>query len=301
MNPMTCEAVQEQLDLLAAGACDPPTRAAIEQHLSRCLDCTARYAESQHLVGLLDLHWNQAALERLRQRVEQEVRPPRPPRPKRSFAPLVGGAACAAAVILLAVGLVWWLPVRDANRKADEPQFALLVRAGEGPVKLVPPLRDSAAPGNKGLEAMAVRVPGSKNGEALRKELLQAQRDGDLPPPPAVSLELTLVNNGERAVEVRLGDASPTLTLEVPGDGILRIPAPGAEVPAFLRPRSLRLGPGESSVISIDRLVAGSAGELEYIYLTEPGEYPVTARLHLTADGQALTVTGTPVRIKVGD
>src|SRR6516164_3744451 len=77
MNAMTCEQVQEQLDLLAAGECDPPARAEIEQHLRTCPACAATYAESQRLMATLDRHWSEAGIERIRQRIETEKRPVR--------------------------------------------------------------------------------------------------------------------------------------------------------------------------------------------------------------------------------
>jgi predicted anti-sigma-YlaC factor YlaD len=300
MNAMTCEAVQAQLDLLAAGACDPPLREALEQHLHQCPACAARFAESRRLLGLLDLHWSEAGVERLRQRIDQEARPRRARRP---FAPFVRGAVAAAAVFLIAVGMIWWLPPWDPNGRASEPQFALLVHAGKEALK-IDQQRPVRAPGpapveDKGVEAgLALAAPA---GAALRRELLKAQREGKLPPPPAVALELALVNDGKRPVEVRLGDVVPTLELELQGDGVLRLPADQAPAPEFLQPRSLQLEPGQRHVIHVDRLVAGSRGQVEYIYLTEPGEYTLTARLRLTAGGQVVTVTGTPVRIKVGN
>jgi hypothetical protein len=135
----------------------------------------------------------------------------------------------------------------------------------------------------------------------LRRDLLQAQRQGKLPPPPAVSLELVLVNSGNRSVQVRLGDAAPTLSLAIKGDGVVRMPAPDAATPRFLQRQTLHLGPGERHVVSIDRLIAGSRDKLEYVYLTEPGDHMLTAQLRFTADGRLVTVTGTPVRIKIGD
>ena len=80
----------------------------------------------------------------------------------------------------------------------------------------------------------------------------------------------------------------------------MRIPAAGAEELEFLRPRSLHLEPGKQPILRVNRLIAGSHGRLEYIYFTEPGEYTLTPRLRLTADGQPVTVAGEMVPIKVG-
>jgi len=291
MNAMTCQQVEEQLDLLAAGACDPPVRAALETHLAQCPTCAAHYAESQRTLGLLDLHFQPDGLERLQQRIEEEARL----RPKtRIFTPLVRSIALVAAVLLIAVGLIWWLPKEDPDRKDTEPQFALLVQAGKTRQKVDVPalvMEKSAA--------VAVVPLAARSGDALREDLRKAQRDGKLPLPPEIELELVLVNSGQHAVEVRLGDERAELSLDVQGNGVVRSAAPKAEMPAVLRPHTLLLQAGKQHVFQIDRLVAGTPGKVEYIYLTEPGEYKLTARLRLTADGRPLNVTGATVRIKV--
>ncbi len=196
-------------------------------------------------------------------------------------------------MLLIAVGLMWW----SAQGTPSSPKLALLVHAGRQ--SLTPNAEIPARANAKGAEAMALAPAAARGGVALRQELLQAARDGKLPPPPAVDLDLTLVNNGNRPVTIHIGAAVPTLSLEVHGDGVLRLPAPAAQIPAFLRPQTFRLQPGERHVFHIDRLVAGSAGALEYVYLTQPGEYAVTARLRLTADGEPVTVTGPAVSFDV--
>jgi Putative zinc-finger len=296
MNAITCQEVQEQLDLLAAGECDRPTQEALESHLQQCQACAATYAESRRVLGLLDLHLRQDGLERLQQRIEEEAQPRRK---RRSFTPLIGGFSLVAALILIAVGLIWWLPKEGNDRKGAGPEFALLVRAGQAKLEIAPPL---PAPRNaKDPEAVAVMALAERDGVALRRELLQAQRGGKLPLPPAVALELVLVNTGKHAVEVRLGDAAAHLSLELAGDGVLRIAAPDADTPEPLREQTLQLEPGKELILRIDRLVAGSPGKLEYIYLTEPGEFMLTPRLQLTAAGLPATVTGKAKRIQVGN
>jgi hypothetical protein len=129
--------------------------------------------------------------------------------------------------------------------------------------------------------------------------LIKAQREGKPPLPPEVALEMVLINSGQSAVEVRLGDERTELALDVQGNGVVRSAAPKAEMPAVLRPHTLLLQAGKQHVFQIDRLVAGSPGKVEYIYLTEPGEFKLTPRLRLTADGRPVTVKGAEVRIKV--
>ena len=81
----------------------------------------------------------------------------------------------------------------------------------------------------------------------------------------------------------------------------MRIPAGESATANFLKPESFDLNPGDEHTIHIDRLIAGSLGRLEYVYLTEPGEYALTLRLRLTADNRLVTIAGEPIRIKVGE
>ena len=55
----------------------------------------------------------------------------------------------------------------------------------------------------------------------------------------------------------------------------------------------------ELFLLEIDRLVAGSPGKLEYIYLTEPGEYTVRVTMRLSANGESISVTSQTVRVRV--
>jgi Putative zinc-finger len=294
MNAMTCQEVHEQLDLLAAGEVDPPTRNALENHLRVCEPCAARYNESQRVLSMLDRHFKQEGLERLQQRMEEAARPRRQTRIFTRFNGVVG---LAAALILIAVGLIWWLPKDGPNGKGPGAEFALLVRTSKEKLEIAPPL--PAALKDKPGDAVAVVAIGKSEAVVLRRDLKQAQRGGKLPLPPAVSLELVLVNTGKLPVEVRLGDAAAQLSLELAGDGVIRVPAPDADTPDSLRSQTLQLDAGKEHVIPIDRLVAGSPGKLEYIYFTEAGEFTLTPTVRLTADGLPVIVTGAKVRIKV--
>jgi hypothetical protein len=295
MNAMTCAEVHEQIDLLAADACDPPARASLEAHLRDCATCSARYAESKRLLGLLDLQWNNQGIARLQQKIDQLARPPR-----RLTRPLLSRVLAVAAMFLIAIGLIWWLPRWSDDQRVSEPAFALLVHARKqapvpGPEKLPARFNDKSA------EALQVIPLAQIRGKQYRDDLLKAHRDGKLPPPPSIALDLVLVNTGERAVEVRLGEATPTLELDLPADGVVRLQGPATPEPDFLRPQTLQLEPGKQHLIHVDRLIAGSRGKLEYIYVTEPGETTLTARVHLLVEGKTMTVTGQPVRIKIGD
>jgi hypothetical protein len=304
MNAKSCQDVEEQLDLLAAGECDQATRLAVERHLGGCPACAARYAESQKLLGLLDLCWDERRSARLRERIEQEER--RGQR-RQSLLPFVRRAAALAALILLTVGLMWTQPKWLPHASEPELQLSLLASDGGPEAKMGPAIevratRDPAAPLKApGAEAMAMFPAAGQIGAAFRRELLEAKRDGMLPPPPALPLALALTNAGERSLAVRLGDAEFELSLELRGQGVVRIPAVGVAEPEFLHAQTLQLAPGDQLVFRIDRLIAGARGRLEYIYLTEPGEYTLTARLRVTAGDAVVTRKSETIRLTVGN
>lgn len=285
MNAMTCAEVVEQLDLLAANECDPATAAKLHQHLRECAACARQYAASQQLIAQLDAQYGLDALDRLELLIEERSKPARKPRP---FFRVIQPVLAAAAVILIAIGVSFWLP---SLKPDDTPQFALLVR-----------VRESEKPVRNGekIQAMPAHMLLAK-GEEIRKKLLKAERDGPLPLPPKVALDLTLVNEGKRAVEVKLGDDATLLTFELDEEKVVRVPAPKAKEPEFLQSRTLDLKPGEKHTIVVDRLIAGSPGKLEYIYPIERGEYEVTTSLRFTAGAKAVEVRGQATRVKIAE
>jgi hypothetical protein len=295
MNAMSCHEVEEQLDLLAAGECDPPTRLAVEQHLEHCPACSASYADSRRLHNLLDLNWNEAGPPRLRERIEHSAGVPasagRQLGRRLILSPFVRRAVAVAALLLLTVGLIWWLPKRQPNLSEPELQLTLLVRNDGQGIEPGPPTVVRSLP----------ELAMGKNAAAFRQDLLQAQRDGKLPVPPAIPLALALKNAGDRPLEVQLGDAASELSLDLQGEGVIRIAAEGAPEPEFLQQRTLQLAPGEQFDFRIDHLIAGSRGSLEYIYLTEPGEYTLSARLRVTAGGATVTLSSEAILIQVGN
>jgi serine/threonine protein kinase/WD40 repeat protein len=137
-----------------------------------------------------------------------------------------------------------------------------------------------------------------QSGEAVRRELGQAERDGKLPLPPPISLVLALKckDTAARGLNVQLGDE---VALDIQGEGVLRIPATGEAEPEFLRPQTLRLEPGQIHLHRIDRLIAKEGDRLEYIYLTQPGEYAVTARMPVMVGDRKLTVRSATIRFRV--
>jgi hypothetical protein len=288
MSTLTCAEVEGQLDLLAAGECDQLTQQRLERHLEHCAACAARHAQSQRLIGLLDLHAPKAGLRRLRQRIEEEERR----RHRSRVLPFVRRFASVAALVLvtLLVSRPW--PLGEPG--LDSPVVQLAVRD-------VPPRGAENVPGTKEMMGVvrAQAPAGELRGDAARQELTRLQRAGRLPPPTEAPLVLELKNTGGQPVKVRLGDETTRLVLDVRGKGVVRLPAPGAAEPEVFRPQTFWLAPGARQVFHMDRLIAGRPGQPEYLYLTEPGVYPLTARWRLTLAGRVTTLTGKPTSIVV--
>jgi ferric-dicitrate binding protein FerR (iron transport regulator) len=103
MNALTCREVAAEIDLDAAGECDPALHAAIQRHLASCPDCARLHQEAQQLLGLLDLQFQEPdRLRRLHARLDTEGSS-RPPRPWLLRFPRQ--AAALAALLLLMIGL----------------------------------------------------------------------------------------------------------------------------------------------------------------------------------------------------
>jgi hypothetical protein len=292
MTAWTCPEIEGQLDLLAAGECDTEVRRMVEDHLHACPACTAKYAESRKLMGLLTLHLDEAGPMRLRQRLEQLDRQNR----RKNAVQWVNRAAALAAMLVICAGLLIMpsgpVPLGDALQLSLAVQP--LVR-GEIP---------GAAPDHEAAMKSMVfetRGPSTQMGESFRRELTLAQQQGRLPPLPelAVHLELTLKNTSRQPIELRLGDSTSELHIDVEGNGVVRLPAPGAPVPGFLQERTVRLEPGKADHMVVDRLIDGRPGALEYIYLTEPGTYTLTIQVKARAGGGEVHLTSPAVHLKV--
>jgi hypothetical protein len=293
---MTCAEVEDQLDLLAAGECDPPTRQAVESHLEHCVRCAVSLAASQRLMALLDLHWNSAGKQRLHARIEAEERKAQR---RQGVLPFVRRYAAVAALVLVTLGMGILLPREQPHEAVPGLQLAALV-VPEDKLEKREPAGVAMAAFAPGAKTTVMRLPlAGRGGESYRQQLLQAYRAGNLPPPPVVPLAFAIKNTGSRSLEVRLGDASTELSLDVQGKGAVRLPATRLEEPAFLHAQVKRLYPGEKLDVRIDRLIAGSRRRLECIYLTEPGAYTLSARLRLTAGGAATTLTSGTIRIQL--
>jgi hypothetical protein len=308
MNVLTCQQVEEQLDLLAAGECDRATRRAVEQHLESCAACAASYAESQRLQGMLDLHWNEAEQrDRLRRRIDQADR--QKEQPRILTLPWLRRASALAAMLLVTFGLALLMP----QWNEDQPHIALTVaaapmRTGEmAPGKmeakaLVAPVRtvEDAVTAKFDKQGNTLTLPPGQSGKDYRRSLLRGRDPEELPQPPSLPLELTLKNNESRPLDVRLGDdAQLALDVNGPDEGVLRLPAPESEEAAFLPRQTLALAPGERRTMRVERLVEGSRQHIKYVYLTQPGEYMLAVRLRAVVGREPVWLTSESIRIHV--
>src|SRR5262249_9387896 len=106
MNALTCQQVQDEIELFAADECEEATRAAVQRHVADCAAGAAALAEAGQMLGLLTLGLREpAGLARLQQRLGAEAK--KRQRPAVIF--IVGRVAAFAAVLLLTVGLWFWL------------------------------------------------------------------------------------------------------------------------------------------------------------------------------------------------
>jgi hypothetical protein len=108
MKTLACDDVEAQIELYAAGECDPAASAAVRAHLAGCDRCGRSMEEARRLLGLLDARYQeQERLTRLWDRLEtEEGRPFWPPSMKH---PWLRRAVALAAMLLLVVGLFGWL------------------------------------------------------------------------------------------------------------------------------------------------------------------------------------------------
>ncbi len=127
MDPQTCAQVQDDIELFAAGECDPATAALVSRHLAACPACARALEESRQMLGLLELRLREPdGLERLRDRLHAEER-------KRRSARFVTVArvAAVAAVLLLIVGVYTWV-ASTVDRGPGTPAVVAAAQLGPG-------------------------------------------------------------------------------------------------------------------------------------------------------------------------
>ncbi|MBM4068609.1 MAG: hypothetical protein FJ271_06640 [Planctomycetes bacterium] len=294
-----CRNVLEQIELYAAGECAEPARTEIAQHLAACPGCARSERESALLLGLLQARFEEPErLQRLHARLLSERRPSARTR----VLGFAGRAAAVAALVLLAFGLT--LGFRSFSTPEGEASLQ---------IALAPAQSRLAQPGPAKAFAEKVHVGGpliytldmkGKTGAEYRQALRDAMLGGQPPAPPAVNLQLTLRNRGEHALRILVGAENTALTLRLAGPGALTLRAKDPLGAAFLDSRTVRLAPGKSAVLPIERLVYGSRNHIQYAYWTEPGEYTLSIRYRAEiaardARERTVWVQSEPIRILV--
>jgi hypothetical protein len=288
MSPITCQEVAEQIELYAARACDEPTRSAIQQHLARCPACARSNDEALQLVGLLDVHFQEPErLQRLRDRLEVEDQ--RQPVSVR-FLPLLRRGAALAALLLVTVGLSWFIGISRVQEGSDSGGLVVALHSGAKENIPAPPfamVRGAQHP--RDLEKATAKTEklvfplnlGGKSPEEFRQYLRATERTDRLPPPPVVNLELEVRNTQEQEIRIALGASETALQLDLQGPGVITANARNDLTAAFLMPKTVTLASDQSHTLPITRLVYGSRRQIRYAYWTAPGEYTLTIRLNV--------------------
>jgi hypothetical protein len=125
MNALTCNQVQDDIELFAAEECDAPTRAAIQRHLAGCPACNAVLDEARQMLGLLTLRLREpAGLARLQQRLGAEARK----RERPAIILFVGRVTAFAAVLLLTVGMYFWFSPAGRDNGSGPPTTVALIQ-----------------------------------------------------------------------------------------------------------------------------------------------------------------------------
>jgi hypothetical protein len=278
MTAWTCDRVVEELDLYAAGECDAAEQSAVETHLKSCGRCQANLQAARHLLNLLDLRAAEPArLNRLQALIRQEAR-------QRRHSPMltqVRRFAALAALLLIGVGLVG-LPT---------PPDSVMPTTALGDVLVVEWMTPPAAnrPAQEKLQHTGL-IPGAVEAMATTRTTKPTEDQPILAtfplktdgPAAAVALRLRVENNGPYPLTVRPQGNRTEVSLDLSGPGVQRSPMDSTARLA-LSPSTLRLQPGQSKTLTLERLTAGRNGAVDSLKWTLPGEYELTGTLRLEA------------------
>jgi hypothetical protein len=201
------------------------------------------------------------------------------------------------------VTAVLTVPVLSADDKGKEPP-----KAGTDPAGAPLELKVVAKTTDYKLDL------GGKSAEEFSKAVMDAERGGKLPTPPAVELTLELKNTGEKDVEVwAVGGDPVVLSLTLEGPGAVNVKGRQAFTREFRVPKPVTIAPGKAYTYELKSLAHGFRMAAEQAYWTEPGNYTLTAKLKTAVapapkgakaagdDGRfgEVTVTSEPVKLKV--
>jgi len=306
MNPMTCNDIDEQIELFAIGECDPPTEAAMRRHMAGCARCARAETEARRFLSLVDFRMQETdRLERLLDRIEAEAKPAPATLPmtraKRTASNKRWFALAASILLPLGIG-IWLTPSDETSDKGgsrSDLSVALLPDRARGLEKLAP-----APTNDKHVETIVTFAfePAAASIKAYRSDLQQAAFKGQLPAPPEVNLVLEIHNSTDHPIRLRFDDPNAELRLTLSGNGALRVNgARGADPFAGLS--VVRLAAGATFYLPIERLIGGSRQQPVFLYWTAPGQYRLRAVLRIpteSSDGKKLTtISGLAVPIRV--
>jgi hypothetical protein len=298
MTAWTCDRVADELDLYAAGERTTDEQA-VETHLKSCVACQANLEASRRLLQMLDLRAAEPArLNRLQALIRQEARQRR----RSTVLTLTRRYAALAALLLVAVGLIALPSAPESRLPTSSLGDFLVVSAVVGP-------------GDNRSKVATIQPPG------FMKEMRPAALTGDMKTPDdqpivgiyplktdgpaaAVGLTLKLRNTGAVPITVRPRGNQTAVQLDLQGPDVKRLLSTDRAARLALAPASLKLQPGQSEPLTLERLTAGRNGAVESLTWTQPGDYVLSGTLRLEAwsGGQpagVVEVVIPPVRLRV--
>jgi hypothetical protein len=284
---LTCPTVEGNVELFVANECDPSLVAEITKHLAHCPSCTASVDETRRLFGLLDgsFRWEEGA-KRVRDLLREE-----PPKtlPFRRVPVFTRQRAALAALLLLTFGLGLLTRPMGSTSSSDSthiPALALLSGGAQGVSEFTP--------GSNNREAVraipaTLLVPAEKN-LPPSADLRQPKNIKKVPLPPRVNLRLQFHNPGPNTWSINPKDKAFQFLLDVRGPGVITVPINNPAFRPLAHDFAIRIAPGKSLELPIDRLASQINGVIWYTYWTKPGDYSLAVRVQ----AQAVPANGTP-------
>ena len=310
MHPMTCNDVEQQIELFASGECDAPTETAIRRHIIGCAHCAKTEMETRQFLDLLDMRLQEPdRLERLLDRIgiESKPTPQTLPISRRDRAHSNRRWFALAASILLPIGIGIWLtpPAEQPDMAQSKPELTVALlpdRSARGHEKLAPPQPTIDKADVEMALTFQLQAAGQTT-KAYRSNLIEAAFKGQQPDPPEVHFLLQIGNPTDQLMRLHFDDPRAELRLSLTGPGALRVNArSGADPLAGLR--IVDIPPGSTRSLPITRLIGGSRGQPVYWYWTEPGAYRLRATLNVPIESSGRTIVTTipgrsvPIRVK---
>jgi hypothetical protein len=261
MNHLSCDQIQEKIDLYAAGECDHEEALEIERHLAGCPTCPSALEESRQMLSLLDLHLGAPdQMARLKVRLDEE----------RHRARFLHARSATRSVLALAAMLLAMLGLALSLGVFSSPEYE-----GHHLVAFLEPGRQLE---RSALPPALVQEMIERKGVPLQLHMSDIKAvAGEHPsPPPEVNLALSIHNAGPGVMRLLVAGPYVEVRLILSGPGVARRPAP-PEAPE--QSNYVDLKPGETHRMVIRRLEDGPPDAKRYWYLSRPGRYTLMAIL----------------------